>query len=232
MTNTTLFALVIGSLIFTIALLLYVLAKRASQRNKIDANRRNRAVINELGDDVIWEAGGERPIIEVKGLQLKLTRRTALQKLAMSAVVTFAGWAAARGTNLLWAEEIAVSSEKGKPGTKTKQPGLRSSHSDQAAPHTDTHNDATVHTDNAHVDTHTDTHADTHTDNDGTHYDYDQHTDSNRRQNYHTIHTDTDHSDTPAVHTDTHNDTHNDSHNDSVHVDTAHTDTHNDSGTP
>jgi|GEM_PF-3841277 hypothetical protein len=195
----TLLALGVTFIFSVLGFFFCVRAYRASRREKIDSAQRQRAVIDDLGDGVLWEMGKDRPIIQTKGLELKITQRNFLQKLALGALVSFAGWTAARGENLIWAEKMAVDAKTGKIKANP-QLGVEN-HVDQAA-HTDTHSDSN----SAHTDSHYDTtpHTDT-PHNDGTYGELNQN------------HTDVDHSDTTSAHTDTHSD-----------VDPVHTDTHSD----
>jgi hypothetical protein len=212
--------IVFGFIIF--GFIFCVMAYRASRKKEKDSSQRKRAVVDDLGDQVLWEMGKERPIIQTKGLEVKMTQRSFLQKLALGTLVSFAGWVAARGENLVWAEKIAVS-KTGKNSEKSVTLDNRP-RSKQAAPsHSDGHTDST-HTDTAHNDT-------AHYDDPGTHIDVDHadtqpHADGSDEQGHidqsYGSHTDVDHSDTnPYPHTDQHTDQ---AHTDIPHGDSTHTD--------
>src|SRR5689334_15630692 len=136
-------------LVFVVLLICCLIFRMLRKRNS-DSTQERRAVLDDRGDELLWKYGNTRPIVDTLLPQMGLSRRQGLRKLALGALASFAGWMAARGKNLLWAEEILT-----KPG-KTSQSGggfYLETHTDNGVPFVDTphndvqHNDYTDHTD-------------------------------------------------------------------------------------
>lgn len=234
----TLLGIGVAFVIFLVGLVLALWAYRATRQKNMDAAQRQRAVVEDLGDKVLWEMGKGRPIIQTKNFDLKIGKRTFVRKVALGILVSSAGWLAARGENFLLAEKLITPSKKRNLKSRSwkSNSGDDRTHTDQAHTDTTTHNDETI----AHTDTHSDAspHSDgAHYDDPGKHNDVDHtdtqpHADGDDDQGHidtpYGTHSDVDHVDTqPVPHSDLHNDNypHTDDHSDTTHSDTfPHTD--------
>lgn len=158
--------LVISVALLVTGIFLYVRRKQVlKERRGDDCDRGHRAVLLELGDDVIWELGqhGKAPLGLTQNESPGLTRRRFFPRFTMSVVGVFVGSLATRGANpkLLgrWLTRFPDQRSSYGPaaGSGGEEYRLASGHTD--IPHTDSHTDlphADSHTDSPHTDTHYD----------------------------------------------------------------------------
>ncbi len=183
--------LIICSGVAAVVLLATVFIGRRRSRiaGRASDSARRRAVLEDCGDDAVWEAGRARSIAgEPRGLEPRLGRRMFLKRAVLSVTAFAVAWLASRGRS-------AAAMSLKPPAQGARNAGPMDTHNDQAT-HDDIsypHGDNTDHTDNhsdgagghfdtmAGVDPHTDNtdHSDFHSDSAGNHNDMTPHNDAN-----------------------------------------------------
>ena len=172
--NTDLF--ILGAVI-CFGIILAIGLYRALCKKNVESRQKRCAAIEAKGDEVLWEMGRHRPIIDTKNPIGGITKRNFARKLIVGALASFAGWAAARGANLQWTEKLLVSTGKGSTPPEEKSlaepPVSHWNRPHDDGPHTDVpHSDIPAHQNQDHTDyTYgNEQHANVE------HYDVDQHT--------------------------------------------------------
>jgi hypothetical protein len=147
-----------GCFLLAGAVLFFLSRRNSSSRQSFDSSR-DRAVMDERGDRVIWEMGQGFPLVDKGGDTTMLERRVFFSRAVLGIFGTFVGWRMARGsTDTALLKKIA---EVGGSGTPNKLKGSGPSSTSQASAgeeremaflqdqsHGDSHNDFPLHTDN------------------------------------------------------------------------------------
>jgi hypothetical protein len=141
---------------FALAVVLMRWRGNKDENTVSDSTTRRRAIMNDCGDDVIWEVGKMRPIVAPKEFEEKLSKRSFLRHAALTAVAFMVAWLASRGKNAAFGSESrsAENRQFGKDGSIKSDP----------------HQDSSMHVDN-HTDGGGDNHGDSHSDDAGNHTD-------------------------------------------------------------
>jgi hypothetical protein len=153
----------------------YIWRRRRRGGSRASESARRRAVLEDCGDDVVWEAGRARAIAEARGLEPRLGRRMFLKRAALSVTAFAVAWLASRGRGAA-ATSLKPPSAQGarKAGPMDIPHSDQATHNDLSSPHSD----YADHTDN-HSDGGGDSHVDVHSDDSGSHNDATPHSDDN-----------------------------------------------------
>ena len=146
--NTFLITCSVVAAVVLPAAVVFIRSRRRPARNPASDSARRRAVLEDCGDDAVWEAGRARSIAEARGLEPRFGRRMFLKRAALSVAAFAVAWLASRGRGA-----AAMSLKPPAHGARNADP-MDVSHADQA-----THNDVS----SPHRDKYSD-HSDSHTD--------------------------------------------------------------------
>jgi hypothetical protein len=137
------------------AVLFFLSRRGSSPRQSIDGNR-DRAVMDDRGDRVIWETGQGWPLVNKEADAMIPTRRAFFARAALGSVAAIVSWRLARGsadTRLL--EKIGRTNAPGTPsplkgaghGTSVPSTGAVKEMAFFQQDHSDSHQDFEVHGD-------------------------------------------------------------------------------------
>ena len=180
----------------------FIRSRRRAAKDPASDSARRRAVLEDCGDDVVWEIGKLRPIVATREFEARMGKRAFLRRVAFSVSAFLVAWLASR------ARSVAAF------GTGTASRGERRTWPPKPMPvPEDIHTDSTVHNDD-HTDGAGDGHSDSHSDTIGNHTDAGGNLESRStgdrlsgKDRTMDIHTDqSDHSDS-VDHSDSHTDT-------------------------
>src|SRR5690242_3197653 len=110
MNNSSYFIFGLSIILLVAVLLICGLVFRMLKERNCDCNHDRRVVLDDRGDELLWQYGNARPIVDTLLPQSGLSRRKTLRTLALGTLASFAGWMAARGKHLLWAQETLTRS--------------------------------------------------------------------------------------------------------------------------
>ena len=77
----------------------FIRSRRAAKNPASDSARR-RAVLEDCGDDVVWEIGKLRPIVATKEFEARMGKRAFLRRVAFSVSAFLVAWLASRGRSV------------------------------------------------------------------------------------------------------------------------------------
>ena len=109
------------------------------------------AVLEDCGDDVVWEIGKLRPIVATKEFEARVSKRAFLRRVAFSVSAFLVAWLASRGRSVAAFGTEPRPADGRLPGKPKPVPeDIHSDYSD----HTDDHSDGGD--ENSHSDSHSD----------------------------------------------------------------------------
>ncbi|HWB59035.1 MAG TPA: hypothetical protein VG733_06075, partial [Chthoniobacteraceae bacterium] len=134
---------------------IYIWRRRSRIGGRASDSARRRAVLEDCGDDVVWEIGKLRPIVATPEFEARMGKRAFLRRVAFSVSAFLVAWLASRGRSVA-AFGMEPRPAEGRLSGKVKP--------------MDIHSDSMSHTDD-HTDSGGDNHVDFHSDAPGTHTD-------------------------------------------------------------
>ena len=135
----------------------FIRSRRRAAKNPASDSARRRAVLEDCGDDVVWEIGKLRPIVATKEFEARMGKRAFLRRVAFSVSAFLVAWLASRGRSVAAFGTEPRPADGRLPGKAMPVPE-------------DIHSDYSDHTDQ-HSDSGGDSHGDSHSDGPGSHTD-------------------------------------------------------------